>query len=214
MTTIFTAGLPFPYRVANQGNAASLQVVLPNGRNVELNSKEGADEFIATVGTDFISTSLATTNDTELTSAYMIMFTVAYNASPPEKIATGFPESEFRTFVEHARGILDTLSSDRNWLRSGTVSKCHKILLKVVANFSECPSFLKIFRSNEGMEAVARFYASRKKNDTPSLCVAQFILFLVHNALCVLKQEGVSLEKGFSILNHEYWRRYFGGPWT
>jgi hypothetical protein len=133
-------------------------------------------------GTDFISTSLATTNDTELTSAYIMLRTVAENAST-EKIASGIPESELRTLVEHARDTLDTLSSDHNWLRSGTVSECHVRLLNLVAYFLKYPSFFNIFRSNEGMEAVARFYASRKKNDTLSFDLAQFIQCLVNSTI-------------------------------
>jgi hypothetical protein len=52
-----------------------------------------------------------------------------------------------------------------------------------------------VFLSNEGMEAVAKFYASRKKNDTPNHRVAKSILFLAANTLGVLLQDGASLEK-------------------
>jgi hypothetical protein len=45
------------------------------------------------------------------------------------------------------------------------------------------------------MEAVAKFYASRKKNDTPNHRVAKSILFLAANTLGVLLQDGASLEK-------------------
>jgi hypothetical protein len=64
----------------------SFQVVLPNGRKVELHSKKGADEFVDTVGTDFMSTNLTATDNQELNFAYMIMRIVICNASP-EKIA-------------------------------------------------------------------------------------------------------------------------------
>jgi hypothetical protein len=40
-----------------------IQVLFPNGRNVELSSKEGAAEFVDTVGTDFISTNLTAAGD-------------------------------------------------------------------------------------------------------------------------------------------------------
>jgi hypothetical protein len=177
----------------------TFQVVLPNGRKIELASREGADEFVDTVGSDFISTNLTAADDEELTSAYMTMVTVSENASP-EKIAAGFPESELRTFIEHMRDTLDTLSTDRNWLRSGTVSMCHDMLLQAVAFLSKHPSFLKIFLSSEGMEAVAKFYAARKKNDTPSHSVAELIVLVVQNALFSLAQEGASLEKGFGTI--------------
>jgi hypothetical protein len=143
------------------------RVVLPNGRNVVIASKEGADEFVDTVGTDFISTNLTATDGQELTFAYTIMVAFAQNASS-ERIASGIPESELRTFIEHTRDTLRTLSSNRNWLRSGTVSMCHQTLLQAIAAFSGHPLFLVVFLSNEGMEAVAKFYASRKKNDTQS----------------------------------------------
>jgi hypothetical protein len=178
----------------------SFQVVLANGRNVELGSREGADDFIDTVGTDFISTNLTATDDHELTYAYMMMETVSEHASP-EKIATGFPESELRSFVDLTRDTLKTLSTDLNWLRSGTVSVCHDILLQAVASFSKHPSFLKIFIYNEGMEAVAKFYASRKKNDTPSHYVSRSILLLVRNAVFPITQEGdANLEKAFGTI--------------
>jgi hypothetical protein len=80
-----------------------LQMVLPKGRNVELCSKEGAHEFVDTVGTDFISTNLTTINSDELTCAYMMMIALAEYAST-EKIASGIPESELRTFI-NTRGI-------------------------------------------------------------------------------------------------------------
>jgi hypothetical protein len=118
MTTTFKiAGLSFyygfTYGTTNQDNDESFPVVLPNGRNVELYSKEGADDFVDAVGTDFISTILTTTDDAVFKLAYMLMITVIKYASS-EKIAAGFPESELRTFVEHMRDALDTLSTDRN----------------------------------------------------------------------------------------------------
>jgi hypothetical protein len=175
------------------------KVVLPNGRQIELRSKEGANEFIDAVGTAFISANLIATDDQELTLAYMMMITVIDDASP-EKIASGIPESELRTFIEHTRDTLDTLSTDRNWLLSGTVSTKNETLFCAVASFSKNPSFLKIFLSNEGMEEVAKFYASRKKNDTPSHRVAQSIIRLVQNALNTLTREGLSHEKGFGTI--------------
>jgi hypothetical protein len=212
MTNTFklVGGLTCTYgiRTTNQDNEVSLQVLLPNGRNVELcGSKEGADEFVDTVGTDFISTNLTTTDDQELAFAYTLMLAASDNASP-EKIASGIPESELRTFIEHTRDTLDTLSTDRNWLRSGAVSMCHEPLLQTVASFSKHSSFLKIFLSNEGMEAVAKFYASRKKNDTPSHSLAELtsrstaesIVLLVTNSLFYLEQEGLGNEKAFGTI--------------
>jgi hypothetical protein len=109
--------------------------------------------------------------------------------------ALGIPESELRTLVDHTNDTLSTLSTDRKWLRSGTVSKCQEVLLKVIAFFSAHPSFSKIFLYNDGMEAVANFCASHKKNKTPTNCVAELILILVNNILFVPAQEGVSEEK-------------------
>jgi hypothetical protein len=141
-------------------------VELSGGRKIELKAREGADDFINTVGSDFISTNLNAINDDEqFISAYNMMITVSQNASP-EKIASGIPESEIRIFVKHT---LDTLSTDCNWLRSGTLPMCHDLLLCTVASFSKHPSFAKIFLSDEGMEAVAKIYASHKQNGTPSL---------------------------------------------
>jgi hypothetical protein len=198
ITTKLAGGLHCTLCLANQGEVLSFQVLLPNGRNVELCSKEGADEFVDAVGTDFISTNLTATGD-KLSDAYVLILAVAKNASP-EKRASGIPESELRTFIEHMRDTLDTISTDRSWLRTGTLSVCHEQMLQVVARFVGHPSFIKTFLSNEGMEAVAKFYASRKKYDTPSHKVAQLIRGLVHNALCVLKQEGINYEKGFGII--------------
>jgi hypothetical protein len=200
MTTTFKlAGLRCTYIRANQGNDASFQVFLPNGRNVDVCSKEGADEFVDAAGSYFISTNLNAQDVQMLPFAYTVMIAVSENASP-EKIAAGFPESEFRTYIEHTRNTLDTLSIDRNWLRSGTVSLRHEMLLQTIASFSQHSSFLRLYVSNKGMEAVAKFYASRKKNKTPSHSVAETIVFLVHNSLRTKLQEGVSNEKVFSIL--------------
>jgi hypothetical protein len=193
-TTFKPAGLRCTYHMTSQGNDKSFQVDLPNGRKVELHSKKGADEFLDTVGTDFISTTLTATDNQELECAYMLLLMVGANASS-EKIASGIPESELRMLVDYMKDTLDTLSTDRNWLRSGTVSKYHELLFTVVASFSENPSFFKIFLSNEGMEAVAKFCASRKKNGTPTECVGHLIRLLVNNALLVLTEEGVSEEK-------------------
>jgi hypothetical protein len=177
-----------------------LHVVLPNGRKLELHSKKGANEFVDTVGNDFMSTSLAATDDQELQFAYVTMLMVADNASP-EKIASGIPESELRTLVDHSRETFNMLSTDSKWLHSGTVSEFHGLLFRVVASFSKFLSYAKVFLSNEGMEAVAKFYASRKKNDTPNNSVAEFIHVLVNNALCVLTQEeGLSSEKALGTV--------------
>jgi hypothetical protein len=198
-TTFKLAGLRCTYIRANQGNDASFHVFLPNGRNVDVCSKEGADEFVDAAGSYFISTNLNAQDVQMLPFAYTVMIAVSENASP-EKIAAGFPESEFRTYIEHTRNTLDTLSIDRNWLCSGTVSLGHQMLLRVVACFSEHPLFLKIFLSNEGMEAVAKFYASRKKNDTLNQSVAESILMLVSRVFKALTQEGLSAEKVFGII--------------
>jgi hypothetical protein len=172
------------------------RVQLPNGRKIELASREGADDFVGAVGTDFISTNLTATDDEEddeeLAVAYGMMRMVIENASP-EKIALGIPESELRTFIEHTRDILYTLSSDRNWIRSGALSICHELLLQVVAAFSKQIWFFKILcHSNEAMEAFAKFYASRKKNDTPNRKVAHLIVMIVNNAIAFLVQDGLS----------------------
>jgi hypothetical protein len=127
------------------------------------------------------------------------MRAVSDNASP-EKIASGIPESELHTFIEHTRDTLDTLSTDRNWLRSGTLNSCHKLLMWTVASFAKNHWFLKIFLSSEGMEAAAKFYASRKMNVTPNHSVDRLILFLVLHALMTLVEEGVSKEKAFGTM--------------
>jgi hypothetical protein len=134
--------------MTNQGNDMLFHVVLPNGCKVELHSKKGADEFLDTVGTDFMSTSLAATDDQEHQAAYMLLLMVGVSASP-EKIASGIPESELRTLVDHTRHTLDTLSIDSEWLRSGKVSMCHELLLKAVAAFSARP---RLSRSSYLME--------------------------------------------------------------
>jgi hypothetical protein len=200
--TFKLAGLLYTYCTTKQGNDMLFQVVLPNGRKLDIDSKKGADEFVDTFGTAFITTSMTPTDDQELKFAYKLMITVAENASP-EKIASGIPESELRTFVEYARDTLDALSADRNWLRSGTVSTRHGLLLSTIVSFSMHPSFVNIFLSNEGMESVAKFYASRKnrkKNDKPNNCAAELILKLVNNVLCILTQEGLSTERAFSTI--------------
>jgi hypothetical protein len=46
-------------------------------KQVELFSKEGADEFVDTVGTDFISTNLTARDDSRLAYFYTLMKTVA-----------------------------------------------------------------------------------------------------------------------------------------
>jgi hypothetical protein len=82
------------------------------------------------------------------------------------------------------------------------MSMCHELLLQATACFAKNPSFLKSFLANEGMEAVAKFYASRTNNDTRSPSVAHLIAFLVKNALYALRafeREGVC-EKGFGTI--------------
>jgi hypothetical protein len=189
-------GLLYTYCITLTNQGMSFQVVLPNGRKLELDSKEGADEFVDTYGTDFVSTSLTTTDEKELKLAYTLLLKVANNASP-EKIASGIPGSEFRSLVEHTR---DTLPTDRNWLRSDTVSISHGLLLPAIVSFSKHPSFFKIFLSNEGMEAVAKFSACRKTNDMTNNCVVEFIIKLVNNAFCALTQEGFSDEKALGTI--------------
>jgi hypothetical protein len=174
-------------------------VKLPNGRRFHVASRKDADDFVDTVGTDFISTNLNTTDVRELEVAYLIIILFVGYAST-EKTAAGFPESELRFFVQHIRGTLKILSSDLNWLRSGTVSFCHEQLLNAVAGFSRHPSFLKVFIANEGMEVVANFYASRKKNDTPNVSVAHSIIVFVGNVHTILGQEGASFDKVFGTI--------------
>jgi hypothetical protein len=95
---------------------------------------------------------------------------------------------------------MTTTTSRRVTTATCDMSKLHELLLRAVASFSMHPSFVKIFLSNEGMEAVAKFYASRKKNDSPSHSVAKLIQFLVHNTIMVLGPNDLSYEKAFSII--------------
>jgi hypothetical protein len=204
MTTRFfkPTGLLYTCCTTKQGNGMVFQVALPNGRKLDLSSKKGADEFVDTIGTAFISTSLTATDDQELKCSYTVIHLVADNASP-EMIATGIPESELCTFVEHTRDTFDTLSADSNWLLSGARSMRHGLLLPAIVSFSMHPSFVNIFVSNEGMEAVAKLYASRrnrKKNDKNNNFVARLILKIVNNVLCVLTQEGLSNEKALCTI--------------
>jgi hypothetical protein len=175
------------------------RVKLPNGRKIGLASREGADDFVDAVCTDFISTNLTAASDEQLHFAYFIIYTVSEKASP-EKIASGIPESELRIFIEHMRDTLETLSTDRNWLRSGTVSVCHELLLDALVSCTKHSSFLRLCTSNEGMEAVAKFYSSRKNNVTPNYKVAGFIVALVGSTIVFLVKEGASVEKGFSTV--------------
>jgi hypothetical protein len=131
--TFKLAGLSYTYRITTQGNDES---------------KEGADQFVDTVGTHFISTNLTATDDESLTRAYLMISIVIRDASP-EKIASRIPESEIRTFIEHTRDALDTLSTDHNWLRSGTLSISHAPLMNVVTGFVLNKSFLKTFLHSE-----------------------------------------------------------------
>ena len=84
ITTFKLAGLRCTYIQGKQAIGKSFRVVLPNGRNVDVFSKEGAHDFIDTVGTDFISTNL---NAHDLANAYALMVAVAESASD-EKIAS------------------------------------------------------------------------------------------------------------------------------
>jgi hypothetical protein len=187
-------------RTVSTSNGVSYQVVLPNGRKVKLCSKEGADEFVGAVGTDFISMNLTAWGETKLGYVYSLMETVAEHASP-KKIADGIPESELRTFVEHSRDTLDTLSTDRHWLRRGRISPYHKQLLHTLTCFSMHLSFAKIFVSHGGMEAVAKFYASREKNDKPCPFIAERIVRLASNFLdAVLEQQPDSIDKSYGTL--------------
>jgi hypothetical protein len=201
MTTHFhkTTGHLYTYCTTGQGDEMLFQVALPNGRKLDLDSKKGADEFVDTFGTAFMSTSLTAADDREFQFAFTVMKAVADTASR-EKIASGIPQSELRTFVEHTRDTLDALSTDRKWFRSGTVSTRHELLLSAVLSFSKHFSFVMIFRSDEGMEAVAKFYASRKKNKRHNNCVAEIILKLVNNVILNLLREGLSNEKVFGTI--------------
>jgi hypothetical protein len=197
MATTCKSGIRLTKGVTNLGLVKEVQ--LPNGRKIGLLSRDGANDFVDAVGTDFISTNVFTTAESELMAFYVTITSVTEGASP-EKLASGIPESELLTFIEHALNTLDTISIDRNWLRSGTLPLCYEMFLRTVACFVKHPSFLRIFLSNEGMEAVAKFYASRKKNNTPSQSVAQFILLFVNNTLRFLEQDGIFLEKSFVIM--------------
>jgi hypothetical protein len=67
--------------------------------------------------------------------------------------------------------------------------------------FSNNPTFIKIFFSNEGMGAgVAKFYVFRRNTDTPNTRLAQSIRLLVANASCVLIKQGLSFEKAFGTI--------------
>jgi hypothetical protein len=198
MTTHYhkITGHLYTYCTTGEGDEMLFQVALPNGRKLDLDSKKGADEFVDTFGTAFTSASLTATDDREHQFAYTMMKAVADTTSR-EKIESEIPESELRTFVEHALDTLDTLSTDRKWLRSGTVSTRHELLLSAILSFLKHPSFVKIVISNEVMEAVAKFYASRKKNKTHNNYVAEIIPMLVNNVIKILRQEGLTTEKAF-----------------
>ena len=99
-------------------NEGSFQVLLPNGRKLELDSRDDADYFVATVGTDFIPTKMTAASDEQLQSALFMMRTVSEKASP-EKIASGVPESELCIFIEHMRDTLNTLSFTVSWAING-----------------------------------------------------------------------------------------------
>jgi hypothetical protein len=103
-TSKLAAGRFSSYTMTIQDNDASVQGLSQNGRNVELYSKEGADEFVDTVGTDFISTHLTATDDQELILTYTLMATVAEHAST-EKIASGILDPSSAPLL-NMRGIL------------------------------------------------------------------------------------------------------------
>jgi hypothetical protein len=162
--TVKLAGLLCTYQLTNQGKDMSFQVVLPNGRKVELCSKKVADEFLDTVGTDFISTNLTATDNQELHFAYMLLLVVGLSASP-EKIASRIPESELRTLVDHTRHTLDTLSTDRDWLRSGTVSMDHALL-------SDAPDWFHTYHQKNVIRYLREEYEQVISDDLLVVCRA------------------------------------------
>jgi hypothetical protein len=197
---------------------SSFKMMLPNGRNVELLSNEGANEAVAVMGIGFLSAnlnevdgpvamsraSLQNTTDAShrtqyiesIFRSYLMLGALADKASP-EKVASCIPESELKSLVDHIRSALGTISADRKWLRTGSLEKHDLELLHIIMVYAHHESFLKVFIAGGGFEAVTQLCASRKDVPSPHVCSA--ILIILHDSQVTLRQER-GVEKAFGIL--------------
>jgi hypothetical protein len=204
--------------MAAQGS--SFKMRLPNGRNVELLSEEGANEAVECMGMGFLSANLNEADGPVAMSrqslqmstdagqrapviesifrSYLMIGALADKASP-EKVASGIPETELEALVDHMRLTLGTISQDNKWLRSGTVEKHDQELLNIIVPYAKHFCFVKVFMARGGFEALTKLCASRK--DVPSLEVSSSIIVILHDAQITLQREwGGDNQKAFNVL--------------
>jgi hypothetical protein len=199
---------------------SSFKMRLPNGRNVELLSEEGANEAVECLGIGFLSAnlnesdgpvamsrqSLQTSTDAgqrapvieSIFRSYLMIGALADKASP-EKVEASIPESEIEALVEHIKHALGTISQDNNWLRTGALEKHDLELLNTIVPYAKHWCFIKVFMARGGFEALTKFCVSRK--GIPSAEVSSVIIVILHDAHITLQQKwGGDTPKAFNVL--------------
>ncbi len=186
-----------------------LKVVLPNGRNVNLSTREGANAFLSAAGNQqgggggggggnsFEGFSSNLEDVTRLRQkprptaqdkfrmyvTYVSFIQIAEHASP-EVFETMVPKSELECWFDHAHSVLSTFptTTNKDWKQRGALQQHDDAFLSVLSYFACHYKAVQVGFEKGVYQSIAAFVESRQAPKLPNMEIAETITHIVNNS--------------------------------
>jgi hypothetical protein len=181
-------------------NPMSFNVLLPDGRNVNIMTQQGADIFIGGRNSDFEgfssnmeqanilrqkNTAALSNHDKEqLTTLYVMIEVLALNASID--IFKLIPKSELECWFDHAITVIQKLTNDNRWTRTGILEEHDAFVLNACITMLQHYNPVIIAFQKGFFTVLAAFVAAVQTSSStvtlPCADIAETICMITYNA--------------------------------
>lgn len=192
--------------------------LLPDGRNVDLMTTQGADAFIGKgKATPYLASNVDEANkirkrlaqsnissqerralQESLVRIYLLLGYVADNAS--EAVFAGVGDKQLDSFISHACSIFSDRSTAKTWTKTGVLHKHDQELLESLIPSMKQLAFVERVLESNLLETLARLCAAREKTEMPCPDVTESILSIVNNFRVTLYLKDWEKEKIFKLV--------------
>jgi hypothetical protein len=202
-------------------STGSFHVMLPGGRNIDIFTREGADEFVSS-GSPFISQNIADDKgivvmgrqeiargnlsrdrrsqlEAMIAQTYIMCGVVADVTS--DEGFKKIPRKELECFIKHACSVFGSLANDPKWTLTGVLSSYDGELLGAIIPSMKRLSYVELAIVMGLLSTIAKLCAARKGLNMPCIDVADSILKFARNLQVSLTVYGAkySAEKIFKL---------------
>lgn len=170
------------------------KVLLPDGRNVNLSTKAGADAFVELGGSfqGFSSnlvhmlepmrkkSKLNAQEKQQMFVGYGVLIHVAMNASP--QVFDKIPKSEIECWYDHFNKYIPKVAKSKLWTQKGQLEPHDNALLGICIFFAMHNKAVQVAFEKDMFAPLASFVESRKAPQLPCVDVARSVTHIINNS--------------------------------